>query len=150
MKNLNRRHGKMRRGSTLVEFALVLPILLMLSMLLVQYGIILNTTISLTNLAREGGRYAAVNPLVTTTTATTNTTTAAIEDNIQSKLPPALTLADGDIDVTCSTTACGTGSDIRVTVRYDMKRKMFLPSKFFNINVFGSGTYTTTCTMRVE
>lgn len=134
------RTRRRRSGSTLVEFAMVLPILLLLSMLLVQYGIILNTTISLINLAREGSRYAAVNP----------TPTSAIQDNIEGKTPPGITLTDSDITVTCSTTQCTTSSDIKVTIKYNMKKKMFLPTKFFNVNVFGSGTYTTSSTMRVE
>ena len=53
-----------RRGQALVEFALVMPILLILALLTAQYGIIFRTTMGLTNLSREGARYAATAPAI--------------------------------------------------------------------------------------
>lgn len=144
MKNLTKHRRGGRRGSTLVEFALILPILLTISMVMVQYGIILNAMISLTNLTREGARYAAIHP------PTNSTTLAAIQDNMESKLPPGITLTDSDIQATCNPTTCTPSSDVTVTVTYNMRRKMFLPTTFFKVKVFGSGTYTGKATMRVE
>jgi hypothetical protein len=50
-------------GASLVEFALVLPIFLMLVFGLVSAGIAYNHDISLTHAAREAGRYAATLPV---------------------------------------------------------------------------------------
>ena len=47
-------------GQTLVEFALILPILLLLVMGIIQFGIIFSAQIGITNAAREGARVAAV------------------------------------------------------------------------------------------
>jgi Flp pilus assembly protein TadG len=56
--------GTRRRdtGSAAVEMALVLPILLLLVVGMLDFGITYNHWISLTNLAHEGARLAAVGP----------------------------------------------------------------------------------------
>ena len=51
---------KNEKGQTLVEFAIVLPILLLLVMGIIQFGIIFSAQIALTNAAREGARAASV------------------------------------------------------------------------------------------
>lgn len=56
------------RAQALVEFALILPVLLILTMLIIQYGIIFLTINVLTNLSREGPRYAAAAPTSDTAT----------------------------------------------------------------------------------
>ncbi len=48
-------------GQTVVEFAMVLPIVAALIVVLLQFGKIIYSYISLTHLANEGARYAAVN-----------------------------------------------------------------------------------------
>lgn len=51
---------KNEKGQTLVEFALVLPVLLLLLLGIIQFGIIFSAHIAITNAAREGARIAAV------------------------------------------------------------------------------------------
>lgn len=54
---------KLRRstdGQSLVEFALVLPILMLLILGMIEFGWILNGKITLTSAAREGARVAVV------------------------------------------------------------------------------------------
>ncbi len=48
-------------GQALVEFALILPLLLMLLLGIIQFGFIFNGQITLTSAAREGARLAVVN-----------------------------------------------------------------------------------------
>lgn len=48
------------KGQGLVEFALVLPLLLLLLLGIIQFGIIFSSQIAITNAAREGARVAAV------------------------------------------------------------------------------------------
>jgi Flp pilus assembly protein TadG len=50
------------RGASLVEFALVLPLLLMIVLGLVSAGAAYNLKITLTHAAREAARYAAILP----------------------------------------------------------------------------------------
>lgn len=48
------------RGQALVEFALILPILLILIMGIVQFGLVLNAYITIENASREGARRGIV------------------------------------------------------------------------------------------
>jgi Flp pilus assembly protein TadG len=48
------------RGQSLVEFALVLPVLMILIFGIIDFGMGLRSYISLTNAVREGGRFAAL------------------------------------------------------------------------------------------
>ena len=57
-----RRHRiiKNEKGASAVEFALILPILIILVFGIVEFGIAFNNYIALTHAAREGARIAAV------------------------------------------------------------------------------------------
>lgn len=57
-----RRHRiiKNEKGASAVEFALILPILIILVFGIVQFGIAFNNYITITHAAREGARIAAV------------------------------------------------------------------------------------------
>ena len=57
------------RGAALVEFALLLPLLLMLLLGIVSVGVAYNHQISLTHAAREAGRFAATLPVSNFNTA---------------------------------------------------------------------------------
>ena len=52
---------KSEKGASAVEFALILPILVILIFAIFQFGIAYNNYIALTHAAREGARLAAVN-----------------------------------------------------------------------------------------
>src|SRR5262252_10068455 len=54
-------HRGRDRGATAVEFALLLPILLLIVFGIIDFGRALNTQITLTQAARVGARLAAVN-----------------------------------------------------------------------------------------
>jgi hypothetical protein len=53
-------HRRRQRGQALVEFALVLPLLLIVLFLVVDFGVGLTRWIAITNAAREGARLGAV------------------------------------------------------------------------------------------
>ncbi|SHH97041.1 TadE/TadG family type IV pilus assembly protein [Clostridium grantii] len=48
------------KGQALVETALLLPIMLMLIFGIIEFGLILNTNIVVSNASREGARYASL------------------------------------------------------------------------------------------
>jgi Flp pilus assembly protein TadG len=50
---------KNQRGQSLVEFALILPLLLLLLMGIIEFGRIFNAYLVISNLSRDGARYAA-------------------------------------------------------------------------------------------
>src|SRR3954449_1910837 len=58
--SLRRRGGNADRGATAVEFALLLPLLLLIVFGVVDFGRALNAKITLTQAAREGAGLAAV------------------------------------------------------------------------------------------
>jgi Flp pilus assembly pilin Flp len=58
---LLKRFKKNENGQTLVEFALILPIMIVLLLGTIQFGFILNGQITVTSAAREGARLAVVN-----------------------------------------------------------------------------------------
>lgn len=51
---------KNKNGQALIEFALLLPILLLLVLAMIEYGWLLNAKITLNSAAREGARVGAV------------------------------------------------------------------------------------------
>jgi Flp pilus assembly protein TadG len=61
--NASRRHGQghrqRRRGQALVEFALVVPVMLLILLIAVDFGRLFFAHISNVNAAREGANYAA-------------------------------------------------------------------------------------------
>ena len=52
---------KRQKGASAVEFAILLPIIVMLAFGIFEFGIAFNNYISITHAAREGARLAAVN-----------------------------------------------------------------------------------------
>lgn len=73
----SRRHRTLRRGSTIVETALVLPFILLLLFGILEYGRYLMIQHVVNNAAREGCRYALAHtqPITISSTTTGNTTT---------------------------------------------------------------------------
>lgn len=55
--------GNRKKGQGLVEFALILPVLLLVLMGIIEFGYVFAAYTSLFNAAREGSRYGAVRPL---------------------------------------------------------------------------------------
>jgi Flp pilus assembly protein TadG len=96
------------RGAVAVEFALLLPVLLLLIFGIVDFGRAINAQITLTQAAREGARLAALGYAATGTPSVTSRAQSA-----------AYPLTNVTVAVT---TACpadaGTGVDAVVTVTY--------------------------------
>lgn len=111
-----------RRGQALIETALVLlTVLVPLTLGILQFGLYLNATNTLTQIAREGGRYAAV-----------GNSDAAIKSYIRTvatgtSIKPA-DLGDSAIAISMvpSTATRAAGNPIRVTITYPMSNKIFI------------------------
>lgn len=130
-----------KQGQTLVEAALVLTILLFIALMIIQYGIIMNVHVTVTHLAREGARYAAVNP----------DEDARIRNYIISNAPP--TINTSRLAITISPPQGHVdrvrGKPITVIIQYDMRDRMFLPSSFFGVPLPGT-IVTARATMLIE
>jgi TadE-like protein len=116
----------------MVEFALVLPILAFLLFAVIQFGIVFNNYITLTDATRAGARKAAVSRreadpvaacVAAIRTSADNLTQANLKPDCESSWEP--------------------GEDVRVTATY--------PYSISLLGIFGkSGDLTSTTTERVE
>lgn len=113
----------------MVEFALVLPILALLLFGIIQFGIVFNNYITLTDATRAGARKAAVSRRDPDPVSTCIAAIRASANNLtQSQLTP-----------NCESTWLP-GEDVRVTATYP-----------YSIGLLGiSGNLTSTTTERVE
>lgn len=122
-------------GQTLVEFALILPILLLLVMGIIQFGIIFSAQIGITNAAREGARAAAVGYSVSEVQNT-------VSNTVGSHISFNLDLESTDVDYPTSI-----GEDVTVTVVGEVELIVPIPDVFVP---GGSIGLTAVSTMRVE
>ena len=125
MNSFAKRRRTRHRGQTLVETALVLSAVLLPTTLgILQFGIVINATNSLTQIAREGGRYAAVH-------GTESNSDAAIRTYIRqvaagTSILPA-DLPDARIVISMNANAPRvSGNAINVEITYPMNKKVFV------------------------
>jgi len=123
-----------QRGQAMVEFAIIVPILLVVLLGIMQLGVVYNNWVSLTDGARAGARKAAVCRSGCTpdaTTATINEVKNSAADLNQSNLSVSVT------------SSWAQGSDVTVTASYP-----------WSVDIMGvvvaSGTMPATTTERVE
>ena len=125
---------KDERGQTMTEFAFVLPILLVVLFGIVQFGIIFNNYVTLTDAARAASRKGAV--LRGDPSAKAKCEQTGYDAGTNLKNPRT------DFVVTC-TSPFTTGSDVTVTATYPYDIKLL-------DWVVASGTLNTTMKERVE
>jgi len=108
--------GRLERGSAVVEFALVLPVLLLLCLALVQVGLLARDQLLLVQAARAGSRQAVVDPE---------------DDAVRSAaLQAAPGLDPTRVEVTVDRTG-GLGQPVEVTVGYEAMIALPLAGLFF-------------------
>jgi Flp pilus assembly protein TadG len=105
-----KRRKKNEQGQAVVEFAVILPVLLLILFAILQFGVVFNNYIQVTAAAREGARKAAVSRTLGTSAAETAATTAAKsaapglnQSNITVTFPNSPTFAQGT-DITVQVT----------------------------------------------
>ena len=86
MRTLATRRGDGERGATLVEFALIAPILFLILFAMLDIGLAVIGSSVASNAAREGARVGIINYENADTTAGTPTTTTLIEAAVDAKL----------------------------------------------------------------
>jgi Flp pilus assembly protein TadG len=128
----DRKRGQ--RGQTMVEFAIVLPIFLLLLLGIAQGGIAFNNYIQLTDATRAGARYGA--PLACSGTCDRS---ALVTDKVKAS---AANLDANQVGVTI-TSSWQSGTDLQVCASYP-----------FSINLIGlvvqNGNLNSCTTERVE
>jgi Flp pilus assembly protein TadG len=115
MRRLRHRMIQLRseRGAALVEFALVVPLLIMIMCATIDFGLAVYTLNNLTAAVREGGRFAAARipaPAVNDT---------AVQNRVYNyivKLPTSQTPAQVRSTITSTAPTVGNGQNITVTI----------------------------------
>ena len=134
MTNPNRRTIDIRseQGQSLTEFALALPVLALLLFAVIQFGIVFNNYVTLTDATRAGARKAAVGRQLSNPKAATE---QAVRNSAQD-------LKQGSLNVRVSST-WQPGADVAVTATYP-----------YSISLLGmvvkTGSLSSTTTERVE
>ena len=126
-------------GQAITEFAIVLPILMMLLLGIIQFGIIFNNYITLTDATRAGARKAAV----TRFDGLNDNGAAAVAAVEKSAQGLDQSVLDPTINVTADPNWDLPGSEVTVTASYP-----------YSINILGfkitAGTLTSTTKERLE
>jgi Flp pilus assembly protein TadG len=124
---------KNQKGQTMVEFAIVVPIVLLILFAIIQFGILFHNYVTLTDAVRAGARQGAVSRHLSSGRE------AAVEDRVRDS---AVNLDQGQLDVDVTAT-WNQGADVTVTATYP-----------YDIDLLGfvisSGDLTSTATERVE
>jgi Flp pilus assembly protein TadG len=130
LKNLSLKN---QNGQTMVEFAIVVPIVLLILFAIIQFGILFHNYVTLTDAVRAGARQGAVSRHLSSGRE------AAVEDRVRDS---AVNLDQGQLDVDVTAT-WNQGADVTVTATYP-----------YDIDLLGfvisSGDLTSTATERVE
>ncbi|MCR3921710.1 MAG: pilus assembly protein [Firmicutes bacterium] len=122
------------QGQAIVELALVLPVLLLVFMGIIQFGIIMSGQIAVTSAARDGARIAAVG-------ASDTEVTALVEDALSGSVFLK--------EITIHILPAGTriyGQKVKVQVEADTKTIVPFMNKFLG----ESFSHASDSTMRVE
>ena len=133
--------GDRRRGQALVEFALIVPVFLMIAFATIDFGMAFNASLTISNAAREGARAGVTNP-----------TTTAVQNRVRD-VAGGMNNSNLTVTVSCKTAggaACAggmagavSGTTIVVTVGY--RYAMITPIAFGTVVPLSS-----TAQMRVE
>ena len=125
---------KNQKGQSLVEFAIILPILLLLLFGIAEFGIMLNSYLTIQIVPREGARLGIVGDSDLEITSLITTTS------------PNLTAADMSITITPSELNRKSGDTLQVTVTYNYHMTVpIISSLVGNVIVLTSQT-----SMRIE
>jgi Flp pilus assembly protein TadG len=130
------------RGQAAVEFALILPILMALLLGIIQFGIVFNNYVTITDAARAGARKAAVSRFLNDNGASAKTVARNSAEGLnQADLGVTVSACANGV---CSATAWNIpGSDVVVTTTYP-----------YSINILGwtvkAGNLTSTTKERLE
>lgn len=118
----NRGSSPSERGAVAVEFALVLPLFVVLVLGIAEFGRAFNIQVSLSEAARETARYAAIH-------SSDTGYSAAAAKSAGIAAAPSVPLNAGDINIGYSPgSACAADSNVIVTVTYSAPYMTGMPN----------------------
>ena len=146
---MQRTEPSKEQGQTMVEFAVVLPVLAFVLFAIIQFGLTLNSYVTLTSAVRDGARKGSVSR---TATDPIGTTVSAVKSSAANLNKSGCT--SSSCSSNCNVSLCVTvtpsaasswtpGADLTVTATYP-----------YSISLFGlvvkSGTLSSSTTERIE
>ena len=138
MPHMSRQKITDERGQTMVEFALVAPVLCLLLFAIIQFGVLYSSYVTLTDATRAGARKAAVSRLES---APEDVAEAAVRNSAGNLDKPCT--PDTGLCVSVSTAAWEHGQDVTVEATYPYEIDLMGL-------VFKEGRLKSTTTERVE
>jgi Flp pilus assembly protein TadG len=127
-----------RSGQSMVEFAIMTPIVVIILILAVQGAIIGDTFLALSQVVYQAARYAAVNPSYDQST---------ISNYAISVASPAISENNGaDLTVSVNPAAAprSFGTSVTVTITYNAHSKVLIPNPFLGVKIPTTLTATRT------
>lgn len=137
------RDGRRERGSELIEFAIVFPLLLLIVSGIVDFGFLFQTYEVVTNSAREGARIAIL----------PNYTAADVQSRVSTYIGASGLKRTATTTVTQVTIPLASGKTVsafQVTVTYPHTFSILGPIAGYFGGTFGTITVTARSAMRVE
>ena len=142
LKLIRRRREKSEKGQALVEFALLVPIFLILLFAIVDFGMGFHAWITVTNSAREGARLGAVS-------ATAEKIVERVEDT--ASLPNQFENMRVEVDNAYPDGQPGESVVVRVEYDYDLITPLASLAGFFSGDAIGTTlTLSSKAEMRLE
>jgi Flp pilus assembly protein TadG len=114
-----------QHGQSLIEFALILPVMVLFIAGIFDLGRAFFASITITNAAREGARFGTLNP------RSSDGMAVALHDMQEAAVLEALNssviLSDSDVTITCTfiSTGCESNNPLTVTVNYTFDDMIF-------------------------
>lgn len=128
------RRGQSERGTTAVEFAIVVPLLLLILLGIIDFGRLLFVQVSLNAASREGARASS---LYAPASGQQGSVTSRISDVVQQSSPGTArlsTLADATLTVNASALCSPTVKDELTTVTVSVPFQWITPVAFFGVS----------------
>ena len=154
VKLIRRRRQNGEKGQALAEFALLVPIFLILLFAIVDFGMGFYSWITVTNSAREGARLAAVHPPLNVGSSPCSGQ-PSLKQCIEDRVRDASDLINEDTNMTVTITneqgASGESVVVKVDYEYDLITPLAGLIQFVSGNVFGPTLgLSSTADMRLE
>jgi Flp pilus assembly protein TadG len=138
--------NRIRRGQSAVEFAMIAPVALMLMLLGVQYALIGQAALSVSQGASALARYAAINPGAFGTNGNGPVAVSGAAQNLLSSTILTSTKGTSDLTITISSISAATGQattstptlgdQLTINVSYKANNKIALPNPFLGLVTF--------------
>jgi Flp pilus assembly protein TadG len=136
----NRRKGS-ERGQSLVEFAILLPVLMIILLGVVEFGWALKAYVQEQNAAREGARYWALH---------STATCSLVKGAVDATAPGTLDWTDIDALPATGVTDCTAATATSITVTAVYEYPFITPLGTFVTSIAGPLKMKSSATMRVE